>query len=69
MNAEVGTRVEDSWLCTAKNARLGLCLTLRALDLLVEKPFELKYLKNEGVSITHQILAQLHEVIGRHISA
>ena len=50
MNAEVGTRVEDSWLCTAKNARLGLCLTLRALDLLAEKPFELKYLKNGGGS-------------------
>ena len=49
MNAEVGTRVEDSWCYIAKNARLGLCLMLRALDLLVEKLFELKYLKNEGV--------------------
>ena len=66
MNAEVGTRVEDSWLCTAKNARLGICLSLRALDLLAEKPFELKYLKNGGSSYP---TPSCMTVIGEHIFA
>ena len=49
MKAELGQELKTPGFALQRMPDLELCLTLRAPDLLVKKPFELKYLKNEGV--------------------
>ena len=49
VKAELEQELKTPGFALQRMPDLELCLSLRALDLLAEKPFELKYLKNEGV--------------------
>ena len=49
MKAELEQELKTPGFALQRMPDLELCLSLRALDLLAEKPFEPKYLKKEGV--------------------
>ena len=49
MNAELEQELKTPGFALQRMPDLELCLLLRAFDLLVKTPFELKYLKNGGV--------------------
>ena len=54
MKAELEQELKTPGFALQRMPDLELCLSLRALDLLAETPFELKYLKKEKILLTHQ---------------
>ena len=49
MKAELEQELKTPGFALQRMPDLELCLSLLALDFLVETPFELKYLKNERI--------------------